>query len=265
MKITTTVLAGFILGTGLLGSAQADMGLRPMLFQYAGQDEAINRAFRATLKRPPTEREVLRYRALMERNGWSELDVRRDLAGRSDYYRSSNRALRPDTAIRNAYQDVLGREPDPAGMRSYRDHIVREGWTEQDVREALRRSDEYRSENFRNGSADRIIRRAYRDVLHREPDPEGLQSYRREVLQNGWEYNDVRQALARSPERRRNTRVMRDGEANDMVRRAYLSVLRREPDAAGLRSYSEKVRREHWTQQDLERALRQSPEYRNRR
>jgi hypothetical protein len=273
MKLGTTVLAGVLASSGFAGLGMAQGGdafgsgfaVRPMLFQYDRQDDAIIRAFRSTLRRSPTDRELIRYRTLMVRNGWSEQDVRRDLGGRTDYYRSTNRSLRPDTAIRSAYRDILGREPDAEGLRTYRQKITREGWTEQDVREALRDSPEYRSEAYRNASADRIVRRAYQDVLHREPDPEGLENYRRQVLENGWEYHDIRQALARSPERRQTRQAIREGDANEMVRRAYLSVLGREPDAEGLRSYSDRVRRERWTEQDLIRALRDSPEYRNRR
>jgi hypothetical protein len=274
MKVTRTLIAGLIVGSGFAGTGLAQdadggavgAGLRPMLFQYAArQDDAIIRAFRSTLRRDPTERELLRYRTLMVQNGWSERDVRSDLAGRSDYSRSSNRSLRPDVAVRTAYRDILGREPDAAGLRLYSDRIVREGWTEQDVREALRKSNEYGNTSYRTASADRIVRRAYQDVLHRDPDPEGLQNYRRAVLEEGWEYHDVRTALARSPERRQTRQVGRESGVNDMVRRAYLSVLGREPDAAGLQSYGDKVRREGWTEQDLVRALRDSPEYRNRR
>jgi hypothetical protein len=53
-------------------------------------------------------------------------------------------------------------------------------------------------------------------------------------------------------------------KAQDVVRRAYLEVLKREPDPAS-RPFVDKVFREHWTQQDVERELRNSPEYRNRR
>jgi hypothetical protein len=52
--------------------------------------------------------------------------------------------------------------------------------------------------------------------------------------------------------------------AEEIVRRAYLSVLRREPDAAS-RGWVDRVLRENWTQADVERELRRSPEYRDRR
>lgn len=51
-------------------------------------------------------------------------------------------------------------------------------------------------------------------------------------------------------------------DAEQVVRRSYRSVLGRDPDASGLRSWTEQVINNNWTQQDLEYALRQSDEYR---
>jgi predicted transcriptional regulator len=204
----------------------------------------------------------------MVRNGWTAADVRRDLAARTDYRRYRNdSSTRPTSAVRSAYQDVLGREPDDAGLRVYRDKMIREGWTEQDVREALRQSEEYGTTDSRTASADRIIRRAYQDVLNREPDADGLATYRREILENGWEYQDLRQALMRtdehqSPQRRETRGVNSDANATEMVRRAYLSVLNREPDAGGLQNYKDKVLREGWTEAQVAQSLRDSEEYR---
>ena len=260
MRLRTVALAGTIAIAGYGGPALAQQSLLP---QLAGPDAAIVRAFRSAVGRAPTDRELLRYRALMIRNGWTEADVRRDLGARTDYRKFSNdTGTRPTAAVRSAYQDILGREPDPEGLRNYRQKMVREGWTEQDVRDALRRSDEYSSMTGRTASADRIIRRAYQDVLHREPDPEGLQTYRREIIDNGWEYHDLRQALARSQERRQIRTVVREADATQMVRRAYLSVLNREPDDVGLRDYSAKILGEGWTEAQVFRALRDSEEYR---
>jgi hypothetical protein len=58
-------------------------------------------------------------------------------------------------------------------------------------------------------------------------------------------------------------RVSRD-EAERIVQRAYRAVFDREPDP-GARSWVEEVIRNRWTQRDLERELRKTPEYRNRR
>ena len=110
---------------------------------------------------------------------------------------------------------------------------------------------------------DRIVRRAYEDVLHREPDPTGLRIYRSHILDDGWNEAQVRDELRRSPEFRENS-TMTYAKAQDVVRRAYLEVLKREPDPAS-RPFVDKVFRDHWSQQDVERELRNSAEYRNRR
>lgn len=105
----------------------------------------------------------------------------------------------PDIIIKCAYLDLLGREPDQAGVRDYRSLIIDQGWTETMVRDNIRRGDEFRHEG-----ADRIIRRAYRDVLGREADPEGLKFYRGRVLDKNWTEGDVRDALRKSDEFRKN-------------------------------------------------------------
>ncbi len=104
----------------------------------------------------------------------------------------------PDAIIKRAFLDLLGREPDPAGVRDYRSLVIDQGWTETMVRDNIRRSDEFRREG-----ADRIVRRAYLDVLGREADPEGLRLYRGKVLDKNWTEGDVRDALRKSDEYRK--------------------------------------------------------------
>jgi TorA maturation chaperone TorD len=263
MTQTAALLVTIALNTAVGGAAVAVAV--PLWQATYDEDATIRRAFQATLNREPTASELRRYRVLMDEYGWSEADVRRDLSGRSDYQRYSRvRSLQPNVIVRRAYQDILGRDPDPEGLRSYRNKIVNEGWSEQDVREALRRSDEYASTDRRTASADRIIRRAYQEILHREPDPSGLESYRRNILENGWDEHDVRQALRRSTEKRQQRQAVSDAQATEIVRRAYLAVLNREPDETGLRDYKLRVMRDGWSEQQVVEALRNSDEYRNR-
>jgi len=111
--------------------------------------------------------------------------------------------------------------------------------------------------------ADRIVRRAYQDILGREPDPAGLRTYRSHIIDDGWSEGQVRDELRNSPEfREKNT--MTPAKAQEIVRRAYLAVLKREPDPQGSRGWVDRVLRDHWSQQDVERELRNSPEYRRR-
>jgi Peptidase inhibitor family I36 len=110
---------------------------------------------------------------------------------------------------------------------------------------------------------ERIVRRAYQDVFDREPDAQGMRLYRSRIIDDGWSEEQVRDALRRSPEYRERS-TMTYARAQDIVRRAYLSVLKREPDAAGSQGYVNRVIRDHWSQQDVERELRKSSEYRNK-
>ena len=50
----------------------------------------------------------------------------------------------PDLIVTRAYQDILGRDPDQAGLRLYRSRIIDDGWSEAQVRDTLRNSPEYR-------------------------------------------------------------------------------------------------------------------------
>jgi len=110
--------------------------------------------------------------------------------------------------------------------------------------------------------ADRIVRRAYKDTLDRQPDTAGLHLYRSRIIDDGWSEKDVREALRNSPEYTRKNTMTRQ-KAEEIVRQAYVLVLGREPDA-GSRSYVDKVLRDHWSEQDVARELRNSPEYRNK-
>ena len=123
----------------------------------------------------------------------------------------------------------------------------------------------YTGSGYSRGSQDpdRIVRRAYQDILDREPDQAGLRLYRSRIIDDGWTEAQVREALRNSPEYREKS-TMTPAKAEQIVRQAYLSVLKREPDS-GSRVYIDRVLREKWTQADVERELRKSPEYRNKR
>jgi hypothetical protein len=55
----------------------------------------------------------------------------------------SGRAWRAEEIVRQAYRDILRREPDGSGLRQYTNAMLREGWSQADVRRSLQRSDEY--------------------------------------------------------------------------------------------------------------------------
>jgi hypothetical protein len=115
---------------------------------------------------------------------------------------------------------------------------------------------------YASQNPDVIVRRAFQDILERDPDPAGLRLYRSRIIDDGWTERQVRDALRNSTEYREK-HTMTPAKAQEIVRRAYLSVLGREPDPGSL-NYVERVFRSKWTQQDVERELRKSDEYRSR-
>ena len=100
-----------------------------------------------------------------------------------------------ERTITRAYKDLLGRNPDQDGMRTYRKRMLDDNWSEQQVRDDLKKSTEYKSRN-----ADLIIDRAYDDLLGRKPDKSGRETYRNRIIKDGWSEKRVREDLKKSDE-----------------------------------------------------------------
>lgn len=158
-----------------------------------------------------------------------------------------------DRIIHATYLDLLGREPDYDGLQNYRRRLLEQGWDEENLRSAIRRSDE-----FRKRDPEDIVRRVFQEVLGREPQTRELDSLRRSIREKGWSEGEVKAELRRLPEARE--RVYRE-----IIQLAYLDVLGREPDADGLTHYLGLMRDQHWTDQRVRSALLNSEEARRRR
>ena len=97
--------------------------------------------------------------------------------------------------VRQAYLDILDREADAKGLVQYAGIVEDRGWSEDRLRNELRRSREYRDITIPNQ-----IARAYQEVLGREPDSAGRSFYTRQIISRGWTETRVRDALKQSPE-----------------------------------------------------------------
>ncbi len=71
-----------------------------------------------------------------------------------------------ERVVNSAYQDLLGRDADVQGLRAYSDHLAKDGWTADQVRNAIRSSPEVPARNrscgtrtARCSAASRIRRR----------------------------------------------------------------------------------------------------------
>jgi hypothetical protein len=157
-----------------------------------------------------------------------------------------------ERAVRAAYRDYLGRDADAQGLRFYVGRLLDAGWSEEQLREVFRRSDE-----FRHRDLDAIIRHAYRDVLGRDPDPSGLAAFQR-GLGRGMTEPEMRAELARSPEARQR-------EAKAVITRVYREMLKRDPDPDGLAAHLRAFLDKGWDEGRLRDAIRKSDEYRKLR
>lgn len=154
--------------------------------------------------------------------------------------------------VQRAFIEVLARPADPEGLRTYRDRLMREGWSEEEMIRQLQRSSEARAIN-----PDQAIRQAYREVLGREADPNGLAHYRSK-WKDGWTQGQIRADLRRSNEGR-------DTHVRETITRAYRELLGRDPDAAGYANYERLMRERGYSERDIRQAIMASPEYRDRR
>lgn len=151
----------------------------------------VRRAYREVLARSVDPEGLRLYRERILREGWTEAQLIAHLQ-RSDEARS----VSADAAITRMYREVLGRDPDPAGLNHYRQRW-RDGWTQGQIRDDLRRS----AEN-RGNRANEVITRAYRELLGRDPDPGGFASYERLMRERGYTEHQIREAIMSSDEYR---------------------------------------------------------------
>ena len=108
-----------------------------------------------------------------------------------------------DRAIARVFRDTLNRKPDQSEQWRYRARMIDDSWSEKDVRSELTRTDEYRR------VVERVVSKAYRDLLGREADPGGLRNYSRLMLQEKWTEEDVRHSIREGEEYRDRRRAGR--------------------------------------------------------
>jgi hypothetical protein len=170
--------------------------------RFSGRSETFDRSIR-NLKDEGWNDRMSSLRIREGRDGGDRGSSRgQSERGQSERGNSGGSRQDPDQIVRRAYQDILNREPDSAGLRLYRSRIIDDHWSESQVRDALRNSPEFREQNtMTRAKAEAIVARAYRSVLNRDPDP-GSQSYVDKVLRDKWTQQDVEAELRKSPEYR---------------------------------------------------------------
>jgi hypothetical protein len=207
-------------------------------FRRLTPEYCIRRIWRDLLNGEPDDRSLRYYQRCMIDQGWTPGQVRRAVQESDEY-----RGRRADLIIEHAFRELLERPPDPAGREHYQ-RLIRQGYTDEQVRAAIRQSVEYRVD-----LPDSKTKRAYQNVLGREADPSGIESYRKKLVDRGWTEKDVENDLRRSPE-------FRNRSFEDVVRRVYREVLGRDPDPDSLARYSRQMREQGLTEDQLREQLK---------
>lgn len=105
--------------------------------------------------------------------------------------------LNYEQIISRAVEDVLERKATEHDLRTYRSQMIERGWGEREVRDALRRTEEYRVTVMTNR-----LNRIYRELLGRDVDPRGFEHYRNKIIEHAWNDDDIRRDIKGSAEYR---------------------------------------------------------------
>ena len=155
----------------------------------------VEKAFQDLLDRSPSSRERDDYLEEMYDRHWDEGDLRKDIRKGEEF-----QFTRPNRMIEEAYREVLLREPDSSAYEGLRREIVKNGWSLDRVIKHLRKSNEYR-----NITIPMLVKKAYQEVLGRDPDPQGQRDYV-EAMRKGWTYEKLTKELRKSAEYRSKKR-----------------------------------------------------------
>ncbi len=227
MLSETKELAGIL--SDIIGSDE----FRQKAFAHYSRD-LVRAAFRGLIVREPEPEALASYSA-----GFSNParlgDILSDIIG-SDEFWEKLIAAHASNLVRAAYLALLGREPDQEGMASYVEQIS----GIKDFTAIL--SDIIRSEEFWNrlisARAPDLVKAAFIGLLRREPEPEAMDSYSRELSEK-MDLSAILADIIGSNEFREKTTAL---PSKEVVREIYLSLLQREPDQAALEAYSARLR-----------------------
>lgn len=155
-------------------------------------ERIVRAAYRDYLARDADSSGLRFYTGRLLDAGWSEEQLREVFRHSPEF---QQRDL--DAIIRRTYRETLGRDPDPSGLAAYKRGLGR-GMTEPEMRAELARSREGVQYKARD-----IVTRVYRDLLKREPDPDGLANYTKKIVEKGWDEGRLRDAIRKGDEYRK--------------------------------------------------------------
>ncbi len=199
--------------------------------------DLVRAIYLALLGREPEEEGLVSYAAQV-----TELDkiiaLFAEIANSEEFWNKLLAARSPDL-VRAIYLSLLGREPEEEGLASYAAQVTGLDRIAAVFAE-IANSEEFWGKLLAARSPG-LIRAAFIGLLKREPDPEGLESYSRELSENG-DLSAILKDIIESKEFAEITRASAPTfSAGELVRQIFIGLLKREPDEEGLASYSREL------------------------
>lgn len=158
--------------------------------------------------------------------------------------------VKVEAFVTRLYQNFLGREPDPKGLKAWCDVLVVNGGTGASVVKSFVHSKEFQNLDLSN---EEYVTCFYRVILGREPDQKGLANWVN-ILEEGYVRDKVLEGFVNSREMRsicedmgveqgsfKPTRTWND-IVKEFVTRLYRYCLEREPDKPGLDAWTEDLK-----------------------
>jgi hypothetical protein len=194
-------------------------------YTYGGENSKIPANTSITLPAIFAHRDVA-YTACPGQAGYDQMGMIRKSAGAYDY---AQRFAVATSLVKSLYRDMLGRDPDPAGLRGWATALVT-GTSAGQLAGYIAVSAEYASAE---------VRRAYLDVLRREPEPAGLVNWTNAVMGGLLRPEDLRGALIASDE----YYMKAGGTDAAYITALYVDILKRSPQAAEVAVWSSEIAR----------------------
>jgi hypothetical protein len=157
--------------------------------------------------------------------------------------------------VHAAYQGILGRAPDEAGLKTYTAELARSpakgGKSLPELLSVMARSHEHWKDLLEQ-HADDLVGTTFQCLLQRAPEEHELKTYAKQLKES----RDLSGLLSKVGAWQQQIAH----HADELVRAAYRTLLRREPDEEALRSYAAQLK-EHKSVTELLQAIGQSQEH----
>jgi predicted thioredoxin/glutaredoxin len=173
-------------------------------------------------------------------------DLAAGMAGSEEFKGKAAQLVAPEL-VRDIYLGLLGREPDPEGLKQHTEALAEKRQTFQEFVAAMAASDEFKSKATQL-LAPELVRDAYLGILGREPDPDAFKHHTEALAEKRETFQEVLAATAGSDELKEKAYPY---FAKSLAQACFHGILKRDADEAGLQTYTARLTKK----EDLEAVM----------